>query len=130
MSEHVHEAGHEGIDKVREIIFGAQMRDYEQRFGRLEAALHERMNHLEAAVKAGLEAQEQRRSAAHTELHGHFSAQISYLLEQMRQNHGELTNAIDQRLRELGAAKTDRSSLSALLHEVASRLAEENRHGS
>lgn len=117
----------EGIDQVREIIFGAQMRQYEQRFARLEATMHERLHHLEAAMKAQLESQEQRRSAAHSELHSHFSAQITYLLDQMRQNHSELANAIDARLRELGTAKTDRSSLSALLHEVAARLAEENR---
>ena len=33
--------GHEGanVDKIRDILFGSQMRDYDKRFGRLEDRL-------------------------------------------------------------------------------------------
>jgi len=69
-------AGGASIDKVRDILFGAQMRDYDRRFGRLEERLlkdttdlkedvRKRLASLEQYVKQEIEALGDRLTAEH-----------------------------------------------------------------
>jgi len=48
----------ESVDRIREIIFGGQMRDYDRRFSRLEQALVEKMDSLESDTRQRLDALE------------------------------------------------------------------------
>ena len=72
--------GHEGanVDKIRDILFGSQMRDYDKRFGRLEDRLikdaealrdemKRRFESLEAFVQKELESLGQRLKAEKSE---------------------------------------------------------------
>jgi hypothetical protein len=52
------EAGAGNIDKIRDILFGNQMRDYEQRFSRLEEALRKESAELRESTRRHLEALE------------------------------------------------------------------------
>lgn len=52
-------AGGASIDKVRDILFGAQMRDYDRRFGRLEERLLKETSDLKDDVRKRLAALEQ-----------------------------------------------------------------------
>jgi uncharacterized protein YydD (DUF2326 family) len=65
----VHEAATEpaagNIDKIRDILFGSNMRDYEQRFARLEEALKKESSDLRETTRRHLEALE---SFVHKEL--------------------------------------------------------------
>jgi hypothetical protein len=49
------EAGSGNIDKIRDILFGSNMRDYEQRFARLEEALKKESNDLRETTRQHLE---------------------------------------------------------------------------
>jgi hypothetical protein len=51
-------AGAANLDKVREILFGVQVRDFERRFARLEERLVKETNELKEDVKKRLEALE------------------------------------------------------------------------
>ncbi|MBT8098897.1 MAG: hypothetical protein KJO82_04065 [Gammaproteobacteria bacterium] len=43
------------VDKIREILFGGQMRDYEGRFADLEKRLSQRIDHMDAEIEKRLE---------------------------------------------------------------------------
>jgi len=53
-----HEAGTGNIDKIRDIIFGTHMRDYEQRFARLEETLRKESLDIRDTTRRHLEALE------------------------------------------------------------------------
>ena len=48
----------ESVDRIREIIFGGQMRDYEHRFEKLEHRLNEEMREMQSALQQRIEALE------------------------------------------------------------------------
>jgi hypothetical protein len=52
------EAGGGNIDKIRDILFGSNMRDYEQRFARLEEALKKESSDLRDTTRRHLESLE------------------------------------------------------------------------
>jgi len=53
-----HDAGSGNIDKIRDIIFGSNMRDYEHRFARLEETLKKESLDIRDATRRHLEALE------------------------------------------------------------------------
>jgi hypothetical protein len=53
-----HDTGPGSIDKIRDIIFGTHMRDYEQRFARLEETLRKESSDIRDATRRHLEALE------------------------------------------------------------------------
>ena len=63
---HSQPEGAGNIDKIRDILFGSNMRDYEQRFSRLEEALKKESADLRDTTRRHLEALE---TFVHTELH-------------------------------------------------------------
>lgn len=103
------------IDKIRDIIFGSNMRDYEQRFSRLEEALKKESTdlrettrrHLEsletfvhkelAALEVRLNAERDERSESHSRLATDLSLTSSSILKKM----GEMENHEAQAKREI-----------------------------
>ena len=157
------------IDKVRDILFGGQMRDYERRFLRLEERLAQEVGELKDDVRKRLAALEQfmkqeaaslgdrittehgertdairdlSREARETALAfekktGQLDDQIGRAQRELRQQILELQQRMSDDLREriadvlarltreaneLRSDKTDRSTLAALLTEMAMRL--------
>lgn len=67
--------GAEGVDRIRDILFGSQIEAYEERFKSLEASFKKRLDSLESLIKSqvrdftkGLEAETAKRKAAVTKL--------------------------------------------------------------
>ncbi|MBA2747908.1 MAG: hypothetical protein H0U45_04015 [Tatlockia sp.] len=162
-------AGGGNLDKVRDILFGGQMRDYEKRFNRLEDRLvkecssirddvKKRLDSLEMYVKQEVEslnegltteqsqrddatkevAQELRDSTKslekkigqlddqsnqrQRELRQQILEQSKSLDDDMRQKYESILSVIDREVQELRTDKTDRSTLAALLTQVAIQL--------
>ena len=88
----VHEAGAEActgnIDKIREIIFGSNMRDYETRFARLEEALRKESQDMREAMRQRLETLE---SFVHKELAA-LEGRLKNERDERSENHLRLTN--------------------------------------
>jgi hypothetical protein len=128
------------IDKIRDILFGANARDYEARFERLEQALMKEAAQLRedsrkslAALEAFVKQEVESLSTKIEDLAGHTADTHQELKEQLLQHgrdlteeihakHREVSGVLDQRYNELGKNKTDRSTLAALFSEFSTRL--------
>lgn len=157
------------LDKVRDILFGGQMRDYEKRFNRLEDRLikecgsirediKKRLDSLEMYIKQevevlneGLKAEQSERDEStkeiaqelkdtnkslekkigqldeqsnqrQRELRQQILDQSKSLDDDMRQKYESILAVIEREVQELRSDKTDRSTLAALLTQVAMRL--------
>jgi len=75
------------LDKIRDILFGANMRDYEQRFARLEEALKKESADLRETTRRQLETLE---SFVHRELAA-IDARLNVEREERSENHSRLT---------------------------------------
>jgi hypothetical protein len=109
------DSGAGNIDKIRDIIFGSQMRDYEHRFARLEEALKKESSdlrettrrHLEAlesyvhkevaALETRLNTERQERTDNHTRIANELSATSATILKKI----GEVENQEAQAKREI-----------------------------
>ncbi len=109
------EAGAGNIDKIRDILFGTNMRDYDQRFARLEEALKKESadlrdtarRHLEsfetfvhkelAALEGRLNAERDERSESHSRLANDLSLTSTSILKKI----GEMENHEAQAKREI-----------------------------
>ena len=168
------QAGVGNVDKIRDILFGSQIREYDSRLTRLEEtmvkenadlrdSMKKRLDSLENFVKKELESlqarlkseREQRSEAAQQlsqELKGlgesltrkireledqgaeanrgvrqEILQQSNELSEEIRARHEETAAALELRVGELGASKTDRAALASMFTEVAMRLNDEFR---
>jgi hypothetical protein len=83
------DAGGGNIDKVRDILFGGQMRDYERRFNRLDERLAEETAALREEVRSRLAALEQ-----------FVRQETESLAERIRAEHDERTDATKELSRE------------------------------
>ncbi len=109
------ELGGGNIDKIRDILFGSNMRDYEQRFTRLEETLKKESQelrestrrHLEtlesfvhkelAALEARLNTERDERSESHSRLAADLSAASTSMLKKM----GDMESHESQAKREI-----------------------------
>lgn len=126
------------VDQIRDIIFGAQMRDYEERFTALEARLIEEARALREDVQdrfreleRNIEIERGERGAATDKVIEELRSTASSIGERSDRDRAELQNQITEtrdaimtRLDELQDAKTDRRALSVLLREMADELEE------
>lgn len=126
------------VDQIRDIIFGAQMRDYEERFSALESRLIDEARALREDVQNRFEALEQNLQAERGERGAATDKVIEELRstarsigersdkdrEELQSQIAETRDAIMARLDELQDAKTDRAALSELLREMADELEE------
>jgi len=81
------EAGTGNIDKIRDIIFGTHMRDYEQRFARLEETLRKESLDIRDATRRHLEALE---AFVHKELAA-LEGRLNIERDERAQNHSRLS---------------------------------------
>lgn len=142
--------GREGanVDKIRDILFGSQMRDYEKRFTRLEDRLNrdaealredikKRFDALEAFVQKELESLSQRLKTEKSErgeaLHevsrelrdaaNALEKKVTQLDDQMAQGSGELRTRILEQSKALTAEMAERHrEVSALLDREVQAL--------
>jgi 23S rRNA pseudoU1915 N3-methylase RlmH len=109
----------QSVDKIREIIFGNQMQDYDKRFARLEDELHKkltelsdathkRLDSIETFIKKEVEALNDRlkneqsmRDASETRLSKEFKDSIQMLvknIEQLEETQSKDTRELRQQL--------------------------------
>src|SRR3984885_10504806 len=81
------EAGSGNIDKIRDILFGSNMRDYEQRFSRLEEALKKESADLRDSTRRHLEALD---TFVHKELSA-LQGRLTAERDERSENHARLT---------------------------------------
>ncbi|WP_009634426.1 hypothetical protein [Synechocystis sp. PCC 7509] len=164
-------AGGGNLDKVRDILFGGQMRDYEKRFNRLEDRLvnelgsirddvKKRLDSLEMYIKQEVEALneglkteqlqrdettkevaqevkdttkslekkigqlDEQSNQRQRELRQQILDQSKNLDDDMRQKYESILSAVNREFQELRSDKADRSTLAALLTQVAMQLNE------
>ena len=124
------------VDQIRDILFGAQMKSYEERFSALEARLIDEARALRDDIQArfttlekNLQAERGERGEATAKLVDELRATAKSIGDQaetdrntLRSELAETRDAIIQRLDALQNAKTDRASLSGLLRNMASEL--------
>jgi hypothetical protein len=125
------------IDKIRDILFGSNMRDYEQRFARLEEALKKESSDLRDTTRRNLEALE---AFVHKELaalearlnterdersesHSSILKKIGEVESQESQAKREIRNDLLQQSKELtDAIRNKGEELIALLERRAQEL--------
>ncbi len=131
------DSGPGNIDKIRDILFGSNMRDYEQRFARLEEALRKESSDLRETTRRSLEALE---AFVHKELaaldmrlnterdersenHSSLVKKIGEFENQEAQAKREIRNDLLQQSKELSDAIRDKGEeLIALLERRAQEL--------
>ncbi len=86
-----HDTGSGNIDKIRDIIFGSNMRDYEQRFARLEESLRKESQDIRDATRRHLESLE---AYVHKELAA-LDARLNTELDERAENHSRLSTELN-----------------------------------
>lgn len=99
--------GADNVDRIREILFGGQMRDYERKFARLEERFVKESTDLRADVKRSLEA-----------LEVYVGKEVDSLAERLRAEQTERAQAV----KELGG---DLKALTQSLEKRATQLDEQ-----
>jgi hypothetical protein len=137
--------GGASLEKVRDLLFGVQMRDYERKFARLEERLSKETSDLREDVKKRLAAIEQ---LLRTEIealsdrakgeHDQVTRGLRDVRQQLHEQGQQLSDEIKQKAddilarllresQELRTDKTDRATLAALLNDMAMRLTDDLR---
>lgn len=83
----------ENVDRIREILFGSQMREYEQRFAQLEERLVRETGELRAEVRRRLDS-----------LEAHFGQEIESLSDRQKTERAERTESVERIARDLSEA--------------------------
>jgi DNA anti-recombination protein RmuC len=110
-------AGAGSIDKVRDILFGSHLRDFERRFARLEERLVKETSDLRADVRARLDA-----------LETYVRGEAESLSGQIRAEHEGRVDAHDALSRESAEADRTLERRAAALDEQLTRSQRELRH--
>jgi hypothetical protein len=124
------------VDQIRDILFGAQMRDYEERFSALEArlidearALREDIQKRFQTLEKNLEAERGERGEATEKVIDELRSTAKSMGQRAEQDRKDLRDelasareALAARLDSLQGAKTDRAALSQLLRGMAAEL--------
>jgi hypothetical protein len=124
------------VDQIRDILFGAQMRDYEVRFSALETRLIDEARALRddiqkrfQTLEKNLEAERGERGQATDKVIDELRATAKSMSERADQDRKDLRDelaaardAIVARLDSLQGAKTDRAALSQMLRGMAAEL--------
>jgi hypothetical protein len=136
------------IEKIREILFGAQAREITARFAELRAALEREVAALHAELKAAVEpidrysrhevealntrlgeqerlrveamrASEERTGQRLDELRAHLEERARLLQDDLRRKEEALAAATRRAIKELDLRKVDRNALAGLLAQTA-----------
>jgi hypothetical protein len=121
------------LDKVREILFGGQLRELEGRVERLEARLAKDASELREEVLRRLGALEERSVALDEQITAAQRESWQNHIEMQQQMTDEIRHQVDHALltlarevQELRTDKADRAALAALLQSMANRLIGDN----
>ena len=106
------------VGRIREIIFGSQMRDYEQRFRLLQRDLE--------GLQGELEALREQTGAQDKEL----DKKLQKLRDDTRQSDDDLRAEMREAVDRLTMDKVDRSTLGDLLIELGNHLKQDSALGS
>ena len=106
------------VGRIREIIFGSQMRDYEQRFRLLQRDLEGLQGELQA-LREQLSAQGKEQDT-----------KLQALRDDTRQSDDDLRAEMREAVDRLTMDKVDRSTLGDLLIELGNRLKQDSALGS
>jgi hypothetical protein len=106
------------VGRIREIIFGSQMRDYEQRFRLLQGDLDRLQGELDT-LREQSNAQNKKQDK-----------KLQALRDDMRQSDDDLRAEMREAVDRLTMDKVDRSTLGDLMIEVGNRLKEDSALGS
>ena len=122
-------AGSASLDKVRDILFGVQVRDIERRFARLEERLVKETHDLKDGVARRVDALEQRTatldeqmSTTQREFRQHQVDIHQRLTDDIRQKVDNVLLTLARELQELRTEKADRALIAAIFTEIAQRL--------
>ena len=128
------------LDKVRNILFGRQVKAYEQRFAEVESTLNEMIDDLTQRVESKIEAIESNLNDFQESLQSKIqdsesnaSEELSQvrndmenintaLVTDLAQAKGELRSELSSMTSKLSSDKTDRESLAMLFDEMSMRL--------
>ena len=122
----------ESLEKIRDILFGSQKKDYESRFMRLEQELRRRSNDLRDEINKHFQSLESYVKSEIAAMHSKLDAEKDDRHRALQGLSRELTDlihqkasALDMDLQKLGHLKTDRAQMASLLTDVAARLIED-----
>lgn len=102
------------VDRIRDILFGSQMRDYEGRFEKLEQHLVQEANDLRSDMQRRLEALER-----------FIKGEVESINNRANAEHTDRCNALDKLGRDLGdAARHFDSKINTLNEQTGKSLAE------
>ena len=90
--QHAQSGTSENVEQIREILFGPQIREYAQRFTRIEERLSQETAELKAEVRRRLDA-----------LEAYTRQEVNDLAERLRKERSERTESVNQ----LSQALTD-----------------------
>ena len=112
------ELGSGNIEKVRDILFGGQMRDYERRFARLEERLLQETNEMKEDVRKRL-----------TALEAFVKKEVESLADRIKTEHEERTDATKELAREArDSAKAFEKKTGALDDHIGKVQRETRQH--
>jgi hypothetical protein len=128
-SEAADSTNNASLEKVRDILFGVQVRDIERRFARLEERLVKETRDLKDGVSQRVDALEQRAtvldehmSATQREFRQHQVDIHQRLTDDIRQKVDNVLLTLARELQELRTEKADRALIAAIFTEIAQRL--------
>jgi chromosome segregation ATPase len=98
------------VDRIREIIFGGQMRDYQQQFQSVQRDLDR------------LQAEIDRLAEQLAEQDGAQSKKLQTLRQELRQADDDLRDELRQTAQKLGTDKMDRVALGEMFIELGTQL--------
>lgn len=117
------------VNAIRDILFGQQMRDYEQRFGQLEAALAEKLDALRSSFDTQLEQLQQQSADKLQETDAQQQAQARALQENldglnadMQQMRQELITSMTDQVDAVRNSRVARTDLAEWLRDLAGRI--------
>ncbi len=113
-SEPAQASGAGNVEQIRDILFGAQMRDYERRFSNLEARLTQEAATLRDDIRARFDALE-------LAMRQQFNA-LSESLGNERDNRTGAVQKVTDDVRVLRDDAADRRALASMFTEIARRL--------
>ncbi len=117
------------VNAIRDILFGQQMRDYEQRFGQLEATLAEQLDAMRDTFTTRVEQLQQHSEGQLREADEKQQAQARALQESldslgadMQQMRQELITSISDQVDAVRNSSVARADLAEWLRDLAGRI--------
>lgn len=112
MSDDQLQAGSQDVERIRDIIFGSQMRDYQQRFEAFQRDLARLQQHLDHLTEQVAEQDSSQ------------GKKVQALRQEMRQADDDLRSELREAARRLTADKVEKVELGRLFLEIGTHLSE------